>query len=409
MSVVTLVALTLISSAQPRVAFMGLSSGEGVSGPTAASLSDALAAELRKQWKVDLVTSRELTAVLSMERQKDLLGCESSSCVAEIAGALDVDEVVTGSVSVLGESFLLQVQRVDARRALATSHASRRTKGGVDALLDQLPRLVGELVAGAKVKPFVPPPHVGKSTPPPGPLSPSFADVPYEKELARSKLEVLTDGKGLYLAVEPFAGLDGVFLAGTEKALYAQRVFGGGSERGKRFDFVFWEPRVKRPYQAEFAYREGQYTLTCGDTKVKLDRLAKKKATKLLQRAKIFDVRWQRFAHAIARDEDGNYFYVDRARTPEDSTDYRVFMGPRGALQGSSAEVLAQDAAGEVFKTSAGRLKLQPREQKAVFSREGQDQALTLLDIEGQARFVYTSLGVYAGEPLGTPCDGYLK
>src|SRR5690606_26203983 len=82
-----------------------------------------------------------------------LMGCASESCLAELAGALDAEQVVTGSLARLGESWFIQVMRVDARKGLTVGHASRRKKGAtIDDVLDELPAMAKELCAGMPAK-----------------------------------------------------------------------------------------------------------------------------------------------------------------------------------------------------------------------------------------------------------------
>src|SRR5688572_24149396 len=50
--------------------------------------------------KIQVATKAEVSAVLGMERQRNLLGCsEQGSCMAELAGALGVDGIITGSLA----------------------------------------------------------------------------------------------------------------------------------------------------------------------------------------------------------------------------------------------------------------------------------------------------------------------
>jgi hypothetical protein len=129
-----------------RVALLPLPPGEGVSEKMGQAVGAALAGELRRVPGVQVLTASELEAVLSVERQKALLGCESQACVAEIAGALDVERLVLGSFSQMGQSWMLELQLVDGRSATTLTHASRRKKGGsIDDLLDELPSMAQEL------------------------------------------------------------------------------------------------------------------------------------------------------------------------------------------------------------------------------------------------------------------------
>ena len=55
---------------------------------------------------------KDMVALLGVERQKQLLGCSdaASSCMAELAGALGADGLVTGQLARIGKSFQLNVK-----------------------------------------------------------------------------------------------------------------------------------------------------------------------------------------------------------------------------------------------------------------------------------------------------------
>jgi len=129
----------------------------------------------------------------------------------------------------------------------------------------------------------------------------------------------------------------------------------------------------------------------------------------VLSQARLLKPRWRRQGHAFARDDAGTYFYVDRAREPEDTDDYRLYLGAKGKLQAYQVTDHISDDAAEIFVSPAGRLKhSRVRPGEAEWVPQGGQPAVSLswTSIEQQARFVYTDLGVYAGERLGTACDG---
>lgn len=386
----------------PRIAVLPLSPGEGVTDPTATAVGDAMAAELRKLNKARLVTSRELEAVLSVERQKQLAGCSSTECLVELAGALDVDQIIIGTLSRLGESWMLQVQRVDASKGTTLAHASRRKRGGtIDDLLDDLPVISGELFAGVEAAPEPAPiPKVE-----PQQLPPPHAEVKYEKQLDRAKIVPLADAQGNVIFIEPFSGISGPFFAGDGKRVYAQRVFGGGSEGDKRFNLSFWDPRARNPGAATLDFKDGKYSLTCGDKQIEYARLTGKRAKSAFDRTQFFDVRWRRHGYALARDDEGNHFYVDQAREPRRNTDFRLYIGSPGALTPHPVEVLAHDEGGDVFRAGGGKLKLNLYKKEAEWIVGEKRTKLTFLPVEMHAQYIYTGLGAYRGMPLGTPCD----
>ncbi len=405
-----LLALALTAApSQTKVALLPLAPGEGVNEATAEAVTQAVAAELRRFPALQLLTKGELAAVLSVERQKALVGCQSEQCLTELGGALNVAELVTGSVAKLGQSWIIHLQRVDARTAVTTASADSRKKGGtIDDVLDALPDLAHQLYAALPAPPTTKEPSnkavvaTGTSA---TPVPPGGKDEPLE--LDRKKLKVVTDGAGLYLAFEPFAGTDTPFLAGDGKSFWAQRVFGSHSQGEKSFGMTFWEPRARVPAEASFDLRDGKYLLSCGEKEVTMTELPAAKAKKLLADAKLFQPRWRRRAHALARDDEGTTFYVDRAREPANSNDFRVFIGSPGKFAASVPEVLAADSDGEIFGVAGGKLRLAHNKGEAEWIQGGQKMKLTWLPIESNAQNVYSRLGVY-NEPLRTPCDGRL-
>jgi hypothetical protein len=111
--------------------------------------------------------------------------------------------------------------------------------------------------------------------------------------------------------------------------------------------------------------------------------------------------------YAFARDDSGNYFFIDRAREPEDNQDFRLYLGTKGKMQPFAVTDHIDDATSEVFVVPGGRLKhSMERAREAEWTAQGgQKSSLSWLPIEDQAPFVYTDLGAYAGERLGTLCD----
>ena len=74
--------------------------------------------------RADVLTSVDLRNALDLEAQKQLAACsEGSSCLAEIAQALDAEVVLSSAASRIDEEWVLQVSAYDARKA---SSAGRR-------------------------------------------------------------------------------------------------------------------------------------------------------------------------------------------------------------------------------------------------------------------------------------------
>lgn len=225
----------------------------------------------------------------------------------------------------------------------------------------------------------------------------------------REKLKVLTDGKGHFIALLPFTYSDGpdtgYLFYGDGKVFHAQRRFGGGRNGNESFDTGFWEPRVAGGYKAQLSYKDKKYAVQCDERRTELSAVDKPAAQEMIAAAKFLKPRWKRKAYALARDNSGVYYYVDKAREPEDSKDFRVYRGPKGAVKALKMTNVVSDVAGDIFVTRAGKLRLVLDKNETAWLEGGRTVKLTPLSVEENHVLIYTELGVYAGEPLGTPCD----
>ncbi|MFT3843394.1 MAG: hypothetical protein QM723_40805 [Myxococcaceae bacterium] len=62
---------------------------------------------------VKVVSSKEIAAIIGMERQKELLGCkDSSQCLEEIAAALGTDALLVGDVALFGGRYVATLKVV---------------------------------------------------------------------------------------------------------------------------------------------------------------------------------------------------------------------------------------------------------------------------------------------------------
>jgi TolB-like protein len=412
---IALVLAPAIAAAQPsvRLAVMPLQAGESVPDKTAGGVTEAVAAEVRRVPGVQVITQQEVSAVLTLEQQRQLVGCETDACVADLAGALGVERIVTGSIAKLGESWLLHLKLIDVKKVATVAQSDRRHRGGsIDDVLDGLPEMAAELFPG-----YAPAPTRGGARPsamsapaaPAPAVAPAWADEPMDASAMRPRLKLATDGKGAYLAFIPFGSSDEPFFYGDAQKLYAQRIYGRFVSGREVFDFGFWEPRSKSA--ASFEFRDGKYALSCNGKDTALTLVPDAEAAKLLDAARFLKSRWKRHAYALARDDGGAYYYVDQAREPEENTDFRFYTGLKGKLALQELVDAIVDTGGSLFVTEQGRLRVfrdEEGKERAEWLVGGKKTPLTLLDLSMNAAMIYTSLGVYKGETLGTPCDGRL-
>lgn len=123
---------------QVKLASPGLA-GINVTKEVATFYSDHLAQQLALQGN-QVMTSTEISSLLGLERQKQLLGCsseETAACMAELANALGVEAIVTGSIGRFDTTYQLDVKVVsstDGRKLALYSGSVKSERDVLDAL-----------------------------------------------------------------------------------------------------------------------------------------------------------------------------------------------------------------------------------------------------------------------------------
>lgn len=136
---------------------------------TVEGLSALLASEVARRPELVVIAGSDLRALLGFERQKQLLGCSAdASCIAELAGALGVAYLVSSEASKLGNTWLLSLALLDAKKAVAVNRLTRKAytddalveeaSRGVDELLGAMPALAPVPARATMAIPTVPPP-----------------------------------------------------------------------------------------------------------------------------------------------------------------------------------------------------------------------------------------------------------
>jgi TolB-like protein len=156
-------AVWLALSATPSIAVSDLSR-VNVSPELGAFAADHVGQVLgARGFKV--ISQNDVKLMLSLERQKELLGCTegASSCTAELAQALGVDTLLTGTIARLGNTLQLNLRMVDAR----TGGVRARWSGSVrdEGELPQLLSTAADVLADAMGQPAAPPTATASTSP----------------------------------------------------------------------------------------------------------------------------------------------------------------------------------------------------------------------------------------------------
>jgi len=117
-----------------------------VSPREATVLAQALVTEVRKLDGLAAVGTAEIREVLTQEHRRQMMGCRvDQECLAEIAGALGVDELVASELVVEQGQSTFKVSRVEMRTTRVRAEAQRRLRRSRSG--EEVLGAMGEMVA----------------------------------------------------------------------------------------------------------------------------------------------------------------------------------------------------------------------------------------------------------------------
>ena len=171
--------------------------------------------------------------------------------------------------------------------------------------------------------------------------------------------------------------------------------------------------------------REGRFWVKCNDTERDFKLLSPEDTQKFLASVSFLEAHKRRKAHFLGRDDFGRYFYVDRGLAwkkipvkeggydyrPQYLNDFRLYSGERGDMKKMKMRNVVSDTAGEIFSSRGGTLRLildtagNQNSKNATWITGERRTALTEVPIRSNRKLLYIEMGVYSGEPFGTPCD----
>lgn len=111
-----------------------------------ASLEATVLGEARADLQV--VNAADIRTMIGFEREKQLLGCTESGCMAEIGGALGVDYILSTEGSVVGGKWLLNLSLLDVVKSAPFKRVSKITedpKKIVDLCVESVRELAGAI------------------------------------------------------------------------------------------------------------------------------------------------------------------------------------------------------------------------------------------------------------------------
>jgi hypothetical protein len=128
----------------------------GVDAATVNTLTEIVAQAVSRDRNLAVTSGADLRALVKLEEQKQAFGCDESSCLADLAGALGADLIVSGSVGQLGTLQVVSLTLYDAAKQTAIARekvqAESSSMGSLSAAIDAtIDRMFGRTSALAAV------------------------------------------------------------------------------------------------------------------------------------------------------------------------------------------------------------------------------------------------------------------
>lgn len=135
-----------------RVAVLPIKAEGGVKQEVANVVTEQLAAGIQAR-RYSVMSPADLSARLGFDRQRALLGCTDASCLVEVGQALGVDRLVSGTITVVGHSVVINLLLLNNQSGAVDFRYSERVKNATDeAFLDLVPAAVNALFPAQNVE-----------------------------------------------------------------------------------------------------------------------------------------------------------------------------------------------------------------------------------------------------------------
>jgi hypothetical protein len=167
------------------LAVVAVTRGEGFSDRQVDTIEELLLAALDETGHFKVTGRSDIKALLTLESQKQAVGCEDDGCMAQIAGALGVDLAATANIGKLGSNIILTLKVIDVKSITVIVRAVETVRSD-DALPDATTAIAGRIVcalwpkAGCEAQPAaavaVAPPQEPQGPPPP---PPGYSSAPF--------------------------------------------------------------------------------------------------------------------------------------------------------------------------------------------------------------------------------------
>ncbi len=110
----------------PRALVLDFTVGQGLDSELGETLQNMFVSHLTKLNRFELVQRFDIAALIGVEAEKQMLGCDENACLAELGGALGAKRIIAGTVALLGGKQVLTVKIVDSEEVKLLKQLARQ-------------------------------------------------------------------------------------------------------------------------------------------------------------------------------------------------------------------------------------------------------------------------------------------
>ena len=129
-----------------KISVMDLKAENGIDKGVVTLLYELILTEFQDYSNLSVISKTDISSMVQYETEKELAGCDDSSCMAEIGGALGVDKVVIGHVGKLGSSYVVTLKLMNIKNATVENRVSETIPANEDKLIPLIKFLANKLL-----------------------------------------------------------------------------------------------------------------------------------------------------------------------------------------------------------------------------------------------------------------------
>jgi hypothetical protein len=111
---------------------------KGVGSEVASLLTGVVSTRLAEIGIFDVISREDVKNILTHEQDKMLLGCSDESCYINIGDILGAPYLVAGEVGMVGEKYVIGLQRIDVKATRVSKRVDRQFSGSREKLLREV-------------------------------------------------------------------------------------------------------------------------------------------------------------------------------------------------------------------------------------------------------------------------------